>query len=237
MTFSIEATVSGKIGFASHQNSAPVVRELTLRNGGGVAIEGCRLILRADPPFLTEKSWRIDRISPQDEIVILDRDVHLNGTLLSGLTEAMTACAILTLLDSADQELASVCQPVELLAHNEWGGVGTMADLIPAFVMPNDPAVDQVLKAASDCLRRTGSPTRSMDTKAVNGPVYGSSPRRYGRLWRGFDSPTPCRQQVSSAADRRSGHRPRFWMAGWPPASTRPCSSPPPWSRRASIPW
>lgn len=158
MTLSIEATVSGKIGFASHQNSAPVVRDLTVRNDRDVAFEECRLILRADPPFLTEKTWRIDRISALDEIVISDRDVHLNGTLLSGLTEAMTASAILTLLDSTDHELASFRQPVELVAHNEWGGVGAMADLIPAFVMPNDPAVDQILKAASDCLRRTGKP-------------------------------------------------------------------------------
>ncbi len=173
MKLSIEATVSGKVGFASHQNSAPVIRELAIRNGGEEAVEGCRLILRADPPFLAEKTWRIDRISALDEIVVSDRDVHLNGTLLSGLSEAMTASAILTLLDSADQELASVRQPVELLAHNEWGGVGDMADLIPAFVMPNDTAVDQVLKAASDCLRRTGKP----DT------IDGYQSRERTRVW------------------------------------------------------
>lgn len=41
-------------------------------------------MLRADPPFLAEKTWRLDRISSQDEVIIADRDVHLNATLLTG---------------------------------------------------------------------------------------------------------------------------------------------------------
>ncbi|MBS1618822.1 MAG: DUF4011 domain-containing protein, partial [Bacteroidetes bacterium] len=46
--------------------------------------------------------------------------------------------------------------PVELLAKNHWGGTGSMPELLPAFCMPNDPAVDKVLKTASDVLRRAG---------------------------------------------------------------------------------
>jgi hypothetical protein len=107
---------------------------------------------------LNDKVWRLDRILPGSELVISDRDVHLNGTLLSGLSEALSASITLTLTNAEGLELATLRQPVELLAHNEWGGVGSMADLIPAFVMPNDPAVDRVLKAASDALRRAGKP-------------------------------------------------------------------------------
>lgn len=33
-----------------------------------------------------------------------------------------------------------------------------MPELLPAFCMPNDPAVDKVLKAASEVLRRAGKP-------------------------------------------------------------------------------
>jgi hypothetical protein len=49
---------------------------------------------------------------------------------------------------------------VELLPHNEWGGIGSMAELLPAFITPNDPAIDRVINAASDCLRRIGKPDR-----------------------------------------------------------------------------
>ena len=158
MSIVLEAIVSDKVGFASHQNAAAVIRQLILRSGGEAAYENCVLKLSADPAFLSEKCWRFDRVLPGTELDIADRDVNLNGSLLSGLTEALSASVTLTLVGSDNQELATHRKTVELLAHNEWGGVGSMADLIPAFVMPNDPAIDQVLKAASDCLRRAGKP-------------------------------------------------------------------------------
>lgn len=173
MPFTLDVVVSDRIGFASHQNAAPVLRELRVMASDEAEARNCRLILRSDPPFLAEKVWRLDRVASGDEIPILDRDVQLNGTMLSGLSEAMSAKLTLTLEDSGGQELAASHRPVELLAHNEWGGIGVMADLIPAFVMPNDPAVDRVLKAASDALRRAGKPD------AING--YESKER--SRVW------------------------------------------------------
>lgn len=173
MSFTIETIITGKIGFASHQNAAPVIRQLVICSASETMLENCQLKLTADPAFLSEKVWRLDRILPESELVVSDRDVHLNGTLLSGLSEALSATITLTLTDSNGQALATSRQPVELLAYNEWGGVGSMADLIPAFVMPNDPAVDQVLKAASDALRRAGKPD------AING--YESKERT--RVW------------------------------------------------------
>lgn len=173
MSFTIEAVITDKVGFASHQNAAPIIRQLAIQSASEDALENCHLKLASDPAFLNEKVWRLDRILPGSELIISDRDVHLNGTLLSGLSEALSASITLTLTDAEGLELATLRQPVELLAHNEWGGVGSMADLIPAFVMPNDPAVDRVLKAASDALRRAGKPD------AING--YESKERT--RVW------------------------------------------------------
>jgi hypothetical protein len=33
-----------------------------------------------------------------------------------------------------------------LLARDEWGGVSDMAQLLPAFVKPNDPAISRPIK-------------------------------------------------------------------------------------------
>ncbi|WP_205525342.1 DUF4011 domain-containing protein [Novosphingobium sp. THN1] len=147
-----------KVGFASHQNSAPIIVDLTIRNLGEAAHEHCTLKLFADPPFLTEREWRIDAILPEGEIQVRDRDVKLGATLLSGLSETMTATLSLVLSGKDGVELAKTEAPIELLAHNEWGGSGSMSDLLPAFVTPNDPAIDKILKAASDALRRSGKP-------------------------------------------------------------------------------
>ncbi|MET0376297.1 MAG: DUF3320 domain-containing protein [Rhizorhabdus sp.] len=156
--FQVEAAVSAKIGFASHQNAVPLLRELVVRCEGDVVAEGLCLHLSADPPFVQPKTWRIDRLSPGDELQIADRVVELNASFLCELTERMVGNVVLDLRGSDGAELARVAHPVELLAHNEWGGLGSMAELLPAFVMPNDPAVDRVLKAASEVLRRAGKP-------------------------------------------------------------------------------
>lgn len=158
MQFQVYGTVASKIGFASHQNAVPLLRELKVRYDGDAPVEHCELRLTADPPFVQGKTWRIDRLSPGDELVIGDRDVQLNATLLSGLTESVTGSISLSLHLADDSEQATTTFAVELLAHNHWGGTSAMAELLPAFVMPNDPAVDRVLKLASEALRSAGKP-------------------------------------------------------------------------------
>ncbi|MEA2740683.1 MAG: hypothetical protein QOH05_3990 [Acetobacteraceae bacterium] len=154
----INATIAAKIGFASHQNAIPVIRELSVSSTAERVLEGLKLSLFADPPFVQPKSWRIDGMDPGDTLRIADRDIALNATLLHDLTESLSGTLTFLLTDREGAKLAELCQPVQLLAHSHWGGAGAMADLLPAFVMPNDPATDRVIKAASDVLRRAGRP-------------------------------------------------------------------------------
>src|SRR5690606_10501172 len=76
---------------------------------------------------------------------------------LGSLTEMLRG-EIRVRLSREVETIAEVCHPVDLLARTEWGGAGTMAELLPAFVMPNDPAVGTLLKGASEVLRRAGKP-------------------------------------------------------------------------------
>lgn len=158
MDFIIEAVIAPKIGFASHQNSVPLVRELKVRLAGDDTVENCQLTLVSDPPFVQPKTWHIDRISPDDDVNISDRNVQLTATYLSGLSESVSASVNLSLSGPDGADLAQSTFPVELLAHNAWGGLSSMAELLPAYVMPNDPAIDRILKSASDALRRAGKP-------------------------------------------------------------------------------
>ncbi len=155
MSLQIASTISAKIGFASHQNSVPVVRELEVRNDGETALENLVLELSSDPPFLEPKSWRIDALRAGSALQIPDRDVKLHAGFLADLTESVSGEVSLRLLKD-DAELASSSHPVEILARNQWGGCGSMPELLAAFCMPNDPAVDRILKSASDVLRRAG---------------------------------------------------------------------------------
>ena len=158
MTFEIKAVVAGKVGFASHQNAVPVLRELEIAGHAEAPVEGATLTLTADPAFLTPKTWRIDRLAPDGALHVADRDVALNAGFLNDLTESIRGTVTFRLA-VGDEVLAEATHPIELLARSEWGGAGTMAELLPVFVMPNDPAVDRILKAASDVLRRAGRPS------------------------------------------------------------------------------
>ncbi len=53
--------------------------------------------------------------------------------------------------------LASLEHAVELLPRNHWGGISHhLPDMVAAFVQPNEPAVEHLLKLAADILRKNG---------------------------------------------------------------------------------
>lgn len=158
----IAAAVAEKIGFASHQNAVPILRELEIHHEGEAAYRDLTVHLSANPPFLSERTWRIDELTPGTSLHVTDRDVELDASFLGDLGECISGTATLR-VEAGGEVLAVSSFPVELLARNQWGGVDSMGELLPAFVTPNDPAVDRVLKATSDVLRRAGKPD------AING--------------------------------------------------------------------
>ncbi|WP_407310864.1 DUF4011 domain-containing protein [Pseudomonas sp. nanlin1] len=155
MNIKIEALIARKIGFASHQNAVPLVRELSLWNQQDTPFENLTLTLSTDPDFVESRTWSIHRLNAGDRLNIADRDLKLNAAYLSGLSESLSADVILR-VSQGDQLLVEQRFPSELLARTQWGGLSAMPELLAAFCMPNDPAVDRVLKAASQVLRRAG---------------------------------------------------------------------------------
>lgn len=157
MGISIEGVVSTKLGLASHQNAVPLLRQLTIASDGEEGLDDLVLELEASLPFASTKTWRIDRLGPSSSTPISDRDVELKEGYLADLTESQQASVHLRLRSSSGT-VAEKRFPIELLARNQWGGSGSMPELLAAFCMPNDPAVDKVLKSTSDVLRRAGRP-------------------------------------------------------------------------------
>jgi hypothetical protein len=106
----INATIAAKIGFASHQNAIPVIRELSVSPVAERASEGLKLSLLADPPFVQPKSWRIDGMDPGDTLRIADRDIALNATLLHDLTESRSGTLTFLLTDREGAKLMLATQ-------------------------------------------------------------------------------------------------------------------------------
>ena len=152
----IHCEIAAKLNFAAHQSAFPVLRELRVENlDARERIDDLVLALHASPAFLREKQWPVDRIEPEGLVTIGDRDLEVDGGFLLGLTESVRGNVSLR-LERNGETLAELSKPVELLAYNEWGGAGFMPELLAAFSTPNDPAIDRILRNASEVLRRSG---------------------------------------------------------------------------------
>jgi hypothetical protein len=154
----IEADVAASFTYASYQNAIPVLRSVLIENSSDQHFENCRLELTSSPPFLRAKTWTVDRLIPGDKLTISDRKIELDAAYLSGLNEAERGEIILR-FSSAGETLDEKRFTVRLLARDEWGGVADMAQLLPAFVMPNDPGVAQILRTAAERLVAHGHPS------------------------------------------------------------------------------
>jgi hypothetical protein len=154
----ISADIAGSFTYASYQNAIPVIRSIEIDNADGRHHESIRVDLTSSPAFLRTKSWTIDRLVPGDNLPLGDRKVDLDADYLAGLNEAERG-EITLRLSAGDTVLDEQRFPVRLLARDEWGGVADMAQLLPAFVMPNDPAVARILRSAADRLAEHGHPS------------------------------------------------------------------------------
>ncbi|HEY0835619.1 MAG TPA: DUF3320 domain-containing protein [Azospirillum sp.] len=149
------ATITPRLNLAFHQNAVPVLRELALVNDGDAALEAVELTLSSEPAFLAPKTWRIDAVGAGQRYHLPNLDVTLDGAMLGRLTEAESA-TVSVAATAGGEPVARVDLPIELLARNQWGGLGHMPEMVAAFVQPNDPAVERLLKKAAEILRQHG---------------------------------------------------------------------------------
>lgn len=158
--YAIRISNAGKLNLADFQNSIPLLRELAIVNDSNGEITDLRLRLESFPPFLKAKTWLIDACQAKSNYDIRDCDVQLDGIILGKLTEAETSTITLTLLGKAgsttERVLVTEERKVELLPRNQWGGLSHLPDLVAAFVQPNEPAIDRLLKQAAEILRQAG---------------------------------------------------------------------------------
>lgn len=178
----IEVSLASKLSLADFQNAVPLLRELTLVSTLESDTSQLEVSLSSTPAFVRPKTWRLDAIQAGERYRIKDLDVQLDGPLLTRLTEAETATLTLTVRRAGAEgvPVAEASKAVELLPRNQWGGLSHRPDMVAAFVQPNDPAVDRVLKKAAELLREHGK------DPALDGYKQGGAKRAWelaGAVW------------------------------------------------------
>lgn len=148
----IEIEADATLGYASIQNSVPVVRSLRLTNHGGEPLENLQVLVTCNPQFAQGIKLRFDRLAPRESRRVSPVDLHPDHSYLAELQEAVQAAVKVTVLTGTN-ELAHKAQPLEVLAYDQWAGTRALPELLAAFCMPNNPAVDVLIGKASKLLR------------------------------------------------------------------------------------
>ncbi|WP_244625600.1 hypothetical protein [Methylobacterium mesophilicum] len=143
---------------AYHENAIPVVREIVITNASEQDLFDVRLRIESRPAVVQPLTLRVDRIPVGSDHHIETPDLRLDGALLAGFTEA-SRLELTAILEDATGERARLMEELRLLPPSHWGGGRSAPELLAAFIRPNDPAVDVVLRDAATKLGDAGRET------------------------------------------------------------------------------
>lgn len=148
----IEVAADSTIGYAALQNDVPLIRELLITNQTSDAIIDVEVLVESDPPFAEGAKFRFDRLASGESRRIAPIDIRVHHNYLATLTETERA-RLKVSVRIAGEIVESIEHPVEVLAYDQWAGTRALPELLAAFCMPNNPAVDTLISKASMLLR------------------------------------------------------------------------------------
>jgi hypothetical protein len=160
----VDLMVSAKpyLSYAMAHNSIPVVDRLEIHNGAAphtacaVSIE----LRDADGRVGSPHRQMVD-LADGDVTLLKDLDLRLDPAAMLQLDERRPGSLVVR-LEHSGETLAETQVPVQLLAAKQWLArpLQLALEMLAAFVMPNDPAIEGLLAEASTILQReTGSPS------------------------------------------------------------------------------
>ncbi|MDE5786256.1 MAG: DUF3320 domain-containing protein [Duncaniella sp.] len=156
------------INFSMQQNHVPVIREIIVKNDGEADLEGVDIAIAFDPDFAEAPTLHIERIGAGKSARLTDIPVHISTTFLSNLTERIEGL-IKVDVTHGGESLFTQSYEISLLAFDQWSGITVLPAMLAAFVTPNHPEVQAVIRRASEILGKwTGAP--SMDEYQTRDP-------------------------------------------------------------------
>lgn len=156
--------------YSLHQNGIPPIRGIQIINNTGVPAEGLVLRITSDFPFFHPFEKKLSAIpSGKGKPVILDDPaLAIDGKILAELTETVKASVIVELLQN-EKNICTCRGEMLVLAYDQWQGDESYRNLLPAFVMPNHPAIPALMHDAAMRLKKWGK-SSSLEGYQSNDP-------------------------------------------------------------------
>ncbi len=164
----IISSVIPKINLAFQQNSVAIITEIELRNHSDKNFSELELVLTGSPKFLIERTWHIDQLEADSDVIIDDIRVELDSEFLRGIHESIRG-EMIFILRVGTEVLDTKTEYVELLAKDQWVGTRILPEILAAFVQPNDSTVQTILRDTSKILE-AGKQSASIEGYQLKSP-------------------------------------------------------------------
>ncbi len=160
-TVELKITHEEVVSFARQQAGIPLLHRLELTHRGTAPLRGAVIRILPEPGFADPKEVRLADLEAGAELVLgdLELDLTLSPAYLSSQRERV-AGRLLVRVEAGGGVLAEQSLPLAVLAYNEWSGLGSLPEILAAFVTPNLPSIQGLLNAVAAHLRAaTGNPS------------------------------------------------------------------------------
>ena len=137
---------------AAHQNAVPFVRRIRLENPGDQDVRDVTLRVSADPEVFTPWTLHISEVHAGTTWSTDRADPRLSTDRLRSQAERERG-QLQVVAEVGDQRVASVVSDIVVLPPRHWPGLGSLPELLAAWILPNHGALEPVLVAATDRLR------------------------------------------------------------------------------------
>ena len=141
--------------YALYQNDVAPIRGIRVLNQTGDPVEGLTLHIYSDFNFFKEYEVSLPAIPSGKPVDLEDPKLVINGRTLAELTETVST-SITVELRKNGETICGCRDQMQVLAYDQWQGGETYQDLLPAFVLPNHPAIPALLHDAADRLAKWG---------------------------------------------------------------------------------
>ncbi len=149
----IECTCTKQISYAMQQNYIPAVRRLCVHSECDETLTDIRIRLTPSPAFAAPFETTLASLPPHEQVEISPVRLVMSTEMLSGLTERLVASVTVEAL-SGEDVLFTDTQEIELLAADQWCGIGVMPELTAAFITPNHPKIAELTRKAAAYLQK-----------------------------------------------------------------------------------
>jgi len=146
--FVIEADISPVYSDAMLQNGLPLIRHLSLLNNGPLDLQQLQIEISSDTSLFEPFTQAIPRIPAQSGVDAGIPALIYSPDKLATLAENTVIHVKINVKENSGELLGAIHLQVNLLAFDEWTGQLAPLELLAYYILPEAPAVADILRAA-----------------------------------------------------------------------------------------